>query len=135
MTGIELELFGPKAVKLDGIIIPADELEIDYLGGDPNGPLLDVNWLTPIENHDRYKLAHFWWSDEGLLLEGPKYSFIRDPYVTIEFMSDIPDEEFHWTTPLLTYQGKQYYHWWAELLTGEGDIKDKWVDKINKGTF
>lgn len=131
MAGISFEQFGPKAVKIGGIVVPADELEIDHLKDDPNGPIIDANWLTPIENHEHYKLAHFWWSDEGALLEGPRYSFLKDPYITIEFMSDYPHDEPLWDAPVRFYHDKNYYHWWAELLTCEDDIKDKWIRKVN----
>lgn len=131
MAGIQLEEFGPKAFKLDGIIIPADEIKKSFVNDDPNGIVYDYQWVTPIENHHLYTLALFMWTDESLL-EYPKYSVIEDPYVIIEMLAEYPCEDnLGWDKVRLEYRGKKYYHQWADLCTGEGDIENKWVRRVS----
>lgn len=118
------EEFGPNAIKIGDLIIPAKDITT-RTGTSTHGPYEAMEWWTPIENHPQYKVAKFDWTVET---DYDNYTLVS--YVIIELLGDKEDDINDFNMPDI-FDGEEYWQIWAEYCRDEYHLKGTW-GRINR---
>lgn len=106
------EEFGPNAVKVGDLIIPAKEIIYRFGNDDIKGEWEIMSWWTPIETHMVYKIMDFSWEHE--------HFDVPRSCVVIEYFGDYEDPEF---SRKQEFDGKAYWLQCADLCTTEESLR------------